>query len=208
MTVSNLFIIADELNRTGNDAPATADDGSDEWNVCSPAFDAAVQETYEAHSWNFSTNVATLVRVGDSPDDLYEDAFARPDQSLHMIWVRLNDQTVDYKIINNQVCLTASGKTVTAKYVIDPGMANWPALFAKVIRLHVRAAIYSGLHEDVQTGLLYEKAAQMALDDARARNDQEQPKRALFNSRAIGARRVRRPFVNSPAGWSGTDVPN
>lgn len=203
-----LSIINDELARTGNNLVAVADDGSDEWTVCGPAFDASVAETIEAHSWNFDTRIATLNRVGVPDDDLYQDAFAKPNACLHLIWVRLNDQTVDYKIINNQVCLSATGGTVTAKYIIDQGAANWPPLFVKVIRLLVKAAIYSGLHEDPQTGMAYEKQARDALRDAQTRVDQESPKRAPFNSRAGAARRVRRPFVNSPAGWSGTDVPN
>jgi hypothetical protein len=203
-----LSIIADELAQTGNDVPQTADDGSDEWNVCSPAYETAVAETIEAHSWNFDTQIASLVRVGASPDDLFQDAFAKPNGSLHLIWVRLNDQTVDYKIINNRICLTSNGFIPKVKYVLDQGSANWPALFVKIIRLRVRAAIYSGLHEDAQTGLAYEQAARLALQEAQTRVDQEGGKRALFNSRAVAARRVRRPFINSPAGWSGTDVPN
>lgn len=203
-----LSIIQDELAITGNYVPAVADDGSDEWTCCSPAYDAAVAETVEAHSWNFDTRVLALNRAGNPDDDLYQDAFAKPNACLHLIWVRLNDQTVDYKIINNQVCLTANGGAVTVKFIIDQGASNWPPLFTKIIRLLVRAAIYSGLHEDPQTGLAYERAAREALGEAQTRIDQEQPKRAPFNSRAIAARRVRRPFVNSPAGWSGTDVPN
>lgn len=206
--VDKLSIIADELARTGNNVPAAADDGSDEWNCCSPAFDAAVQETIEGHSWNFDTRIVPLVQSGTSDDDLYTTSYAKPNQCLHLIWVRLNDQTVDYKIINNLICLTPNGFTPTAKYIVDQGMANWPPLFVKIIRLHVRAAIYGGLRDDPETALLYEKAALDALQDARTRVDQESPKRAPFNSRAIAARRVRRPFVNSPAGWSGTDVPN
>lgn len=208
MATDKLSLINDELARTGNNLVAVEDDGSDEWTVCGPAFDASVAETIEAHSWNFDTRIATLNRAGNPDDALYQDAYAKPQGALHLIWVRLNNQTVDYKIINNQVCLTAGGGVVTAKYVIDQGVANWPPSFAKVIRLLVRAAIYSGLHEDPQTGLTYEKLARDALRDAQTRVDQEQPKRSPFNSRAIAARRVRRPFINSPPGWSGTDVPN
>lgn len=199
-----LSIIADELAQTGNYIPAVADDGSDEWTTCSPAFDTAVAETIEAHSWNFDTQVATLVRQNDSPDDQYDDAFAKPNQSLHLIWVRVNGAPVDYKIINDQVCLSAGGAAVTAKYVVDQGAANWPALFTKVIRARVRAAIYSGLHEDASTGLMWIKMADSALADARTRVDQESPKRAPFNSRAVSARYMRRPFIRTPLGWSGT----
>src|SRR6185312_1644425 len=128
-----------------------ADDGSPEWNTCSPEFDAAVAETVEGHSWNFDTQVTSLVRQGASPDDLYTDAYAKPNRCLHLIWVRLNDQSVDYKIINDQICLTSNGYVPTAKFILDQGMANWPALFTKIIRLRVRAAIYAGLYEDPQT---------------------------------------------------------
>lgn len=189
-----LSIIADELAQTGDHIPATADDGSDEWTTCSPAYEAAVAETVEAHSWNFDTQVATLVRQNDSPDETYDDAYAKPNQSLHLIWVRLNGAPVDYKIINNQVCLSAGGGVVAAKYVLDQGAANWPALFTKIIRARVRAAIYSGLHEDPQTGLMWEKMATGYLADARTRVDQESPKRAPFLSRAIRARFSRRPL--------------
>lgn len=208
MAADKLSIIADELARTGNYVPAVADDGSDEWTVCSPAYDAAVQETIEGHSWNFDTQIIVLNRVGNSPDPLYNDAYAKPDQSLHLIWIRLDNRSVDYKIVNNQVCLSATGGVVTAKYVFDQGAANWPPMFAKIIRLFVRAAIYSGLHEDPQTGLIYEKMARTALEEARTRVDQESPKRAPFNSRARSARYTRRPFLNSPASWTGTDVPD
>ena len=206
--VDKLSVIADECARCNVTPPVTADDGSPEWNTCSPEFDAAVAETIEGHSWNFDTQVASLVRQGASPDDLYTDAYAKPNRCLHLIWVRLNDQSVDYKIINDQICLTSNGYVPTAKFILDQGMANWPALFTKIIRLRVRAAIYAGLYEDPQTALAYEQAAAAALQDARTRVDQESPKRAPFNSRAIAARRVRRPWINTPAPWSGTDVPD
>lgn len=200
-----LSIISDELARTGNTIPAAADDGSDEWTTCSPAYDAAVKETIEGHSWNFDTQVATLVRQNDSPDATYTDAFAKPNQSLHLIWVRVNGAAVDYKIINDQVCLSAGGGVVTAKYVVDQGSANWPALFTKIIRLHVRAAIYSGLHEDPATAMSYEGAARNALAEARTRVDQESPKRAPFNSRARAARYTRRPYGNWSSGSAASD---
>lgn len=206
--VDKLSIIADECQRNGITPPSAADDGSDEWNVCSPAFDAAVAETIEAHSWNFDTRIVPLVQSGTSDDDLYTTSYAKPNQCLHLIWVRLNDQTVDYKIINDLICLTNNGYTPTAKYIVDQGMANWPPSFSKVIRLRVDAAIWGGLRDEPATALKYEELAANALQDARTRVDQESPKRAPFNSRAIAARRVRRPWISTPAPWSGTDVPN
>lgn len=214
MTVyDKLAVIQAECAQTGDNPPASEDDGSEEWNVCSPAYDTAIDLTLERHSWNFGTQIATLSRVGASPDDVYTDAYAKPANSLSIVWVRLRangnvDQSVDWKIIDNQICLNSAGLTPIIKYVVNPGYQNWPPLFVQIIRFMVRAAIYRGLHEDPDRGDKEEAKAEIALREARTRVDQDAPKRALFNGRARAARRVRRPWIPVPAEWSGTDVPD
>lgn len=206
MSFDKLGIINDVLAETGNNLVAVADDGSDEWTVCSPAYEKAVKSTVEIHNWSFDTNVATLNRVGDSPDDLFNDAYAKPDGALSIEWVRINDAPGDYRIINNQICLSSRGYVVTCKFTIDNGAANWPPLFADIIRLLVRAAVYRGLHEDPGQADKEESKAMAVLQTAMTRVDQDQPKRALFNSRAISARYTRRPFVRTPFPFGGTGV--
>lgn len=208
MADDKLSIIASELALCGENIPATADDGSDEWNVCSPAYDIAVPLTTERHTWNFATNVIAANRVGASPDALYDDAYQVPPGSLRIVWVRLGDMTVDYKIINNQICLSARGQHVNVKVVVDPGYQNWPPIFTAIIRLLVRSAIYRGLREDDQGADRQEAKAEAMLQEARTTVDQNAPKVAAFNSRAVSSRRMRRPWTRRPLGWSGTDVPN
>lgn len=203
-----LSIINGALGELGENLVAVADDGSDEWNCCSPAYENAVPETIEAHDWGFDTTVVNLVRTGAPTDDLYTDAMAMPVDSLHLIWVRVRDVPADYRIINNQICLSLNGYTATAKYVRDNGTGAWPPSFVKIIRTRVMAAIFTGLREDVDGGLKLHAMADKLLQEARTRVDQQQPKRAVFNSRAQGARLVRRPFVNTPASWGGTGVPS
>jgi hypothetical protein len=216
MNVDKLSIISDQCSILGETPPAAADDGSPEWNCCSPAYEAAIQETIQEHDWSFDTSVATLVRVGASPDDMYSDAMAMPNACLQLIWVRLSespgaDMPADYKIIDNNICLNLDAYTATAKYVVDPqtaGTGAWPPLFTKIIRFRINAAICYGLQEDQEAGMKWDAAAAAVLQQARTRVDQQQPKRATFNSRAISARYVRRPFIRTPVGWSGTGTPN
>ena len=208
MAQDKLSIINSELAKTGNNLVAVEDDGSDEWIACSAAYDDAVDLTIERHSWNFGSAIVALNRVGNSPDDLYSDAYAMPPGSFRLVWVRLNDASVDYKIIGNQVCLSAGGQAVTAKYIINPGIQYWPPIFAAVIRQHVRAAIYRGLHEDAAQADREEVKAEHILQEARTTVDKNAPKRAMFNSRARSSRRVRRPWVRSPADFGGTGVPD
>lgn len=217
MQVDKLSIIQNECAVLGENPPATADDGSPEWNVCSPEYEAAIQETIQLHDWKFDTQISALVAAGvPSPDDLYADAMAMPNACLQIIWVRLvespgADFPADYKIINNLICLNLDGYSATAKYMVDPqtsGTGNWPPLFTRIIRHRVRAAIYRGLQEDPEQADKEEAKAEMLLQQARTRVDQQEPKRATFNSRAITARWVRRPFIHLPFGWGGTGVPN
>lgn len=203
-----LSIIQDACGLTGNRIPAVADDGSDEWNIASIAFEAAIDTLIEAHNWNFATAVATLQRTGDSPDDQFEDAYPKPTGSLAVVWVRVDDVPVDYKIIDNKICLNDFDGVVTSKYVRTPDAGSWPPMFVDIMRTLVMAGLYRGMNEDTNTAIQLESQAYRKLGDARTRTDQEQPKRALFTSRMRQARTVRRPWPNSPRGWGGTGNPS
>lgn len=209
MVVDKLSIINDVLAECRENAVAVADNGSDEWNCCSPVYDKALENTLEARNWNFDTTVVTLVRAGASPDDLYNDAMAMPSNSLHLIWVRVNDQPADYKIIGNQICLNLDNFTATAKVSMDnQATANWTPLFTEVLRFWVRAGVYRGLKEDAAQADREEAKALQALIQASTRSDQNAPKRRTFNSRARAARLVRRPWITTPFDWGGTGVPD
>jgi hypothetical protein len=218
MIVDKLSIINDVLAETGNNLVAVADDGSPEWTVASPVYDKAVENTLQARNWLFLKTIATLVRVGASPDPVYTDAMALPANALHIVWVRLaigsqQQNPADYKIMTlgstPVICLNLSNYPATAMYLIDSqATGNWPPLFAEVIRFWVRAGIYRGLHEDPVQADKEEGKALMALSQAATRSDQNNPKRRTFNSPAISARRVRRPWIKTPFDWGGTGVPN
>jgi hypothetical protein len=221
MIVDKLSIINDVLAETGNNRIAVADDGSDEWTVASPVYDKAVDNTLQARNWLFLKTVTTLVRAGNSPDESYTDAMAIPANCLHVVWVRLTIGTnqqmpVDYKIMSlgdgnatPVICLNLNNYNAQAMYLVDSQLTgNWPPLFAEVIRFWVRAGIYRGLHEDPATADKEEQKALMALSQAATRSDQNNPKRRTFNSPAISARRVRRPWIKTPFDWGGTSVPN
>jgi hypothetical protein len=208
MATDKTSIIQEALALTGNNVPPVADDGSDEWRVGSVAYETAVDGLIEAHSWNFATVVATLVRAGASPDDQFTDAYNRPVASLALVWVRANDVPVDYKIIGGQICINATGQVVTCKYVRQPDPGSWPPMFTDCVRALTMAGIYRGLNEDISAAQSMENRSLQMLQDARTRTDQEQGKRALFNSRLRTSRRVRRPWSNTPRDWGGTGAPS
>lgn len=200
-------IINDALGLTGNRLVNVADDGSPEWAVGSIAYEAAVGWLIEAHTWGFGTAIAVANRVGDSPDAQYKDAYAKPDGCFRIVWVRLNDRPVDYKIIGEQICLTAGSGAVTVKSVQQPVPEMWPPMFLQALRAAVMSGIYRGLNEDTSSADRQDANAQAWLQQARTAVDQDQPKRAIFNSRLRTSRRVRRPWPSSPRDWGGTGTP-
>lgn len=192
MASDKISICFEALALTGNNVPSVADDGSDEWNIASVAYEAAVGSLIEAHSWKFAKAEATLVRSGDSPDEQFDDAFAKPADCLALVWVKVNGLSVDYKIIGNLICIDANGAAVTCEYVRTPDAGSWPPMFVDCVRQKTMAGIYRGLNEEIPAAERMEVQARMSLQEARTRTDQEQPKRALFISRLHLARQVPR----------------
>src|SRR6185436_18658611 len=107
---------------------AVEDDGSNEWNVCNAGFQI-FEARLEQHDWKFATSVVALNRIGDSPDNLFDDAYAKPNGCLHLIWVRVNDvRPLTWRIIDNTICLSAGtlvAGAVTAKFVRDVDESKW-----------------------------------------------------------------------------------
>lgn len=231
--VDKLTLINQQLALTGNNLVSVPDDGSDEWTVASAAYEVALEYMLDMENWKQVTTVVTLVSTGISPaDDQFDTAYAKPPDCIHVIWVRLNDLPVVYQILNNQIVLNSSGVApgvtippgttpgvATMKYVSATppaaivGGANNPAVtqmlrtFMTALGRYVLAGIYRGLHEDWQAARAEEQAAEMLLQKAIARSDQEEPKRLPFNSRLSASRRVRRPYPAVPTGWGGTGAP-
>jgi hypothetical protein len=233
--LDKLSLINQSLVLSSDNPVNVADDGSDEWNVASAGYEAAIEYMFENHDWTPITRIQTLNPVV-SPvgtiavpeDDQFDTAYAKPPDCIHLIWVRLNDQPVVYRITGNRIEVSAIGGSsisnpppanatpgvITVKYVSsDPdGNQTDPATkmsrtFFTALRKFVMSAIYRGLHEDVQESRALEAEAIRVLQEARTRTDQEQTKRAVFNSRIYGVRRVRKPFPQVPTGWGNTGIP-
>lgn len=193
-----LATITDCLLLKGQFVPANEDDGSKEWNVCSAAYDHGVAHLLEEHDWKFSTAIEVLTRSGDSDDPDYDDAYSRPNGCLHIIWVRFasgeGDEYVpaDYKIVGNQILLDDGDGIVKAKFVVEPDATEFPAMFNSALRELVYAGIESGLKHDAKQAAGHQAAADVFLQRARTRTDQQEPKRALFRTRHRSARLARR----------------
>lgn len=204
--IDKTAICFDALALTGNNIPAVSDDGSPEWNIASTAYEAALPYAIEGHNWKYATIVKVLTPAVAAPSDpLFDTAYDKPQDLLHLIWVRIDNAPAPYQILDNQIVLLRRGiGVVTAKYVYQPTMDRVTPTFAMGLRALVMSGVYRGLNKDGEQANALWKQGEMFLQQARTRSDQEAPKRAMFNFAVTRARHTRRPVIPSPPGWGGT----
>lgn len=95
--LDKLGVINSALAQTGDNLVAAADNGSDEWNVASPAYERAVAYMIEQHNWLFAKTFATLQPATNVPtDDQYDTAYNLPSDCVHVIQVRISDLPAIY----------------------------------------------------------------------------------------------------------------
>lgn len=198
MLYDKLSVINSCLLLSGNNVCAFEGEDTTEWLIGSGSYEKRLPEVLDSHDWNFATQIAPLVRVGDSPDPRFSDAFARPSACLSVIGVWITYAAIssgvsyDYVIINNQILMNAPGLAPQCKYLLAPPDDRWPPLFIKALDAFVMSDIYRGLNDDVGEADKLEAKAEVYLQQARSRADQQVPARALTNSRMLARRHVRR----------------
>jgi len=220
--LSKLEIINSALSQCGDNLVPVADDGSEEWNAASPAYERGLAYVCESHPWSWLTDMRTLAPSDIAPDDdQFDTAYPLPADLVHLIMVRMNDRPCVWGLLNNQLVVNAQGGPpapnppttpypVTIKGIFstnsDPTFATPTVVLA--LQAFVMSGIYRGMHTDTNEADKLWAAGMHLLAEAKARHDMQSPKRAAFNSRYTAVRRNRKPWRQTPPGWSGTGTPN
>jgi hypothetical protein len=212
--LGKIEIINSALSQCGDNLVAAADDGSEEWNVASPAYERALGYMIEQHGWSQATAVRTLAASPTAPTDLqYDTAYPLPDDLVHLIWVRMAGATCQWDLLNDQLVVKAQGGSATPLTIkgvfstnSDPTFGT--PTFVLALVAFVMSGIYRGLHKDTGQAERMWNAGKAMLSEAKSRHDMQKPKKAIFNSRMTAVRRGRKPAPQQPPGWSGTGNPN
>jgi hypothetical protein len=226
--VGKIDLINRALAATGNNLVAVLDDGSDEYAVCSPAYEDGLAALTEESNWAFATKVAILTPSNTAPTDTdWDTAYPLPADLVHIVWVKTNQNTdpsvqnlvnqfARYDILAGQLVINAQGGPpppsspvtpvqVTMKYVssdhADP--TSGTPLIVRALTLYVMSGIYRGLHGDAAQADRTFVQAEAIAQRARSRYDMQKPKRSLWNSRISRSRLMGRPWpTNGNNGWN------
>jgi hypothetical protein len=235
--LDKLGIVNSALSQTGDNLVTTADDGSDEWNVASPAYERGLAYLIEQHPWYWTKTTVVLTAAANAPTDtMWDTAYNLPADLVHVILVRIATQvsgpwmsTVwDFQMgpsgaagpSGMQLVINAQGgpppptppaapAVVTLQYLSSQSSDPQFATptFVLALQALVMSGIYRGLHEDSGQADRMWAGGMQIVMDAKIRHDQQRPKRAIFNSRITAARRGRLPWPQVPPGWGGSGSP-
>lgn len=220
--MDKLAIVNSALVQTGDNLVNAAENGSVEWDVCSAAYETALGYVCESHPWNWLTEWRTLQPSPTAPNDTYFDtAYALPADLVHLIMVRMNNIPRVWDFLNGKLIINAKGGPPAPSVPTTPYPVMIKGIFSTnadaqnatptvimVLEMFVMSGIYRGIKKDVgEAGRLF-AAAEKMLERAKSRHDMQKPKAAIFNSRMTAVRRNRKPWRQTPNGWSGTGSPN
>jgi hypothetical protein len=213
MPYDKIGLINDALVQTGN-TPCSEGDGTPEWIAGNSAYERALPAVLYSHDWTFQTRVAALVRSGDSTYPGYGDVFDKPADCLHLmgVWRTEDGQSIvktgyfrvggegvrlpqiDYDVIGDKIH-TVAPNGASAKFVLRPNplvVGDWPPGFIETLLRRMESYLAQGLGEDLESALALGKISELELAKARARVDQERPRRVAVRSRMLESRYLRR----------------
>lgn len=94
--VDKLGVINSALTSTGDNIVTAADNGSDEWLICSNTYETELGYMMESHGWGYATQVKALQPLPTAPTDTnWDTAYQLPSDLVHLIWVKINEDTSD-----------------------------------------------------------------------------------------------------------------
>lgn len=142
--IDKLSCINAALALTGDNQVAVADDGSDEWNVCSPAYERALGYMMDSHSWGYATQVIVLQPSPTPPQDTaWDTAYPIPSDCIHIIWLKINQNTTDSPTSTTatpvlyDIAGTPNGPVIVVNAQGGPPPPNPPAVPAQITLKYV-----------------------------------------------------------------------
>jgi hypothetical protein len=199
---SKIEIIRDALDDAGHDL-GSADEGSPEWIKGSRAYERMLPVVLAQHNWKFRTQIGDdLARIGASNYPAYTDIYEMPGSCLHLIsawdkdaaamtpdlpqfWFsrqKVAPPRLDYQVIGGHIhCSAPNG--IAALFVPFPANdLEWPALFREAFVRAISSVLHKSLNDDIDAADKAEQQQMFITADAKARTDNQEPRKAMFRT--------------------------
>src|SRR6516225_10756876 len=129
--LAKIDIIQSALAETGDNVPPVANDGSDEWNVASPAYERWIAYVMATHSWGFATQYVVLQPSPTPPQDPdFDTQYPIPLDCLQVIWLKINQNNPNTSnqpmLTNYKIAGTPAGPVIVLNAQGGPPPPNPP----------------------------------------------------------------------------------
>lgn len=193
--MDEITVLNRALSNTGNNTLTVLNDGSDEWQVASLAFERAIEDLISRHNWPFAKVALPLVVAADedNPSVRETNAYKLPTSMIHVRDVLIASagqkvRVTDYEIVGRYVCLDTAMGIFVEGYAMPPH-ENFHPQATEILTLMVEAGCLRGLNEDFTAADHREATAENRLFEARPRVDWQNPAKNAFVSSVAAARR-------------------
>lgn len=175
--LAKIDVINSALALTGDNQVAAADNGSDEWNVASPAYERGLAYITESHSWGFATIVKVLTPSNIAPPDTdWDTAYPLPNDLVYLIWAKVNENVGNpaasvtnqltlygIEVVGGVTCLvinarggppppptTVTPAQVTIKYISNQGALADASNGTPTLIMALQSFVMSGIYRGLQ----------------------------------------------------------
>ena len=147
----------------------TEADGSPLWEALNANYSDIVQRHFERQEFPFGKARHTLTSRSAGTFG-YDDAFAMPGDTLHVLQVYLDDIKADIwgekwevDASSNQLLISAGTRTVAIETIVEGQEASWSAWFATAVQRDLEAVIKSVMEETSEANALTSEAEYIAM---------------------------------------------
>ena len=174
-----LFMIgADEIN--------SFTDETREARICAALYETTKQEIIQSHPWVFTKQQIDLARTVNTPVMDFEYEYQVPTGTLRIFYK--DTLRNDYEVFQDK--LFTDDDAVTIVRQVDPGEANYPAYFVRLLEYAMAEVLAASVSQDADVTQLFNQKKNEQMRKARGIDSQNQPNKR-FNENQLRLTAVR-----------------
>lgn len=162
------------LSRIGSVSLTSLEDDSMEARVARMNYEGMARKRLSMGPWSFSSLPVLLVRVGERNVGRMRFAYQVPPESIHVLWVGINDTRAGRWAIDNGNILLDVDAPWEAKIAVRAPESDWSPQFSEAFITDLEALFIGALQRQPQESQMRGRAADMMFRTALAADERQQ----------------------------------